>query len=220
MVTKTGPLRGGRTATAVLETDQRTLEAIEDPGETPLPVLGSETGQLLRHPDDGWELAQPLPMGKITRNALRSVIRAFCPIQTGPWNDEYMDRLEVQVRTLMSYMDPLFAKGLCLLFILTDWAPIWRLRSWRRLRSIDRHKGIKVIDGILHGQIFFLRQMMLAVRAAIFSAYYDQPEVHFEIGYHPVPWMRDRIALRRRLLAGESAKDEDMIPPFDPGVKG
>ena len=56
-------------------------------------------------------------------------------------------------------------------------------------------------------------------RATVVAAYYDQPEVHFALGYHPKPWIQKRLALRRRLMAGRRPTRDDLIP-FAPPARG
>ena len=74
------------------------------------------------------------------------------------------------------------------------------------------------VNGGRHARFRAVREMMLAVRATVVAAYYDQPEVHFALGYHPKPWIRKRLALRRRLMAGRHATRDDLIPFAPPAV--
>lgn len=56
-------------------------------------------------------------------------------------------------------------------------------------------------------------KLVLAARAIVLTAYFDQPEVYAAIGYHPVIFMKKRIAVRALLLKGEvDARIDDLHP--------
>jgi hypothetical protein len=59
-----------------------------------------------------------------------------------------------------------------------------------------------------------LRTLVFVVRGLILSVYFDQSEVHRALGYDPEAFMNGRIALRRRLLQGQTASAGDGIGPF------
>ncbi|MGB0590491.1 MAG: hypothetical protein ACPGU1_12515 [Myxococcota bacterium] len=160
----------------------------------------------------------PYPMSGPVRRALRAVIRASCPLESGPRVPQIVDKVEHQVRMLMQYMAPLTARGLCLVFLLVDWSQLWCLRGWRPLHRLSRRQSVKVVGALCRVRFQAVRQLMMAVRATVIAAYYDQPEVHFALGYHPRPWIRERLALRRRLMAGREATVEDQIPYAPPAV--
>lgn len=159
----------------------------------------------------------PYPMGRLVRQALRGVIRAACPLDSGPKIPQIVDRVELQVRTLMQYMAPVTAWGLCLVFLLVDWSQVWRLKSLRPLHSLPRKAAVRAAKALSGMRSRAAHELMLAVRGTVVAAYYDQPEVHFALGYHPKPWIRNRLALRRRLMAGKPATQDDLIP-FAPPV--
>ena len=158
---------------------------------------------------------RPYPMGRLVRQALRGVIRAACPLESGPKIPQVIDRVELQVRTLMQYMTPITAWGLCLVFLMVNWCQLWRGRGLRPLHSLPRSAAVRAARSLSRIRWRAVQEMMLAVRATVVAAYYDQPEVHFALGYHPKPWIRKRLALRRRLMAGKRATHADLIP-FSP----
>lgn len=160
----------------------------------------------------------PYPMSGPVRRALRAVIRASCPLESGPKVPKIVDKVEHQVRMLMQYMAPLTARGLCLVFLLVNWSQLWRLRGVRPLHRLTRSESVQVVGTLCRMRFQAGRQLMLAVRGTVVAAYYDQPEVHFALGYHPRPWIRERLALRRRLMAGRPATAEDQIPFGPPAV--
>ncbi len=153
--------------------------------------------------DNNWTLADPFWLPGMVRGPLRGLIRVVCPLKAGPQVPDLVDRIEQQTRVHMAYMNPFVAIGLCLIFVLMNLSPLWRLRSWRTLASLsvtDRQRAVAILADLQRSHSFLLLQMMLAVRGTLLTAYYDQPEVHNALGYHPIPWIRDRIAHRRQLV--------------------
>ena len=154
----------------------------------------------------------PYSMSAPVRRALRAVIRASCPLESGPKIPQIVDKVERQVRTLMIYMAPMTARGLCLVFLLVNYSQLWRLRGLRPLHRLTRPQAVACFRDLCHVKLPAVRQLTLAIRATVIASYYDQPEVHFALGYHPRAWVRERLALRRRLIAGQEAQAEDIIP--------
>jgi hypothetical protein len=165
----------------------------------------SRAGSLARHPADGWVMADPHPMGPWVRRAFHAVIRAVVPPLPAPQPPELVERIELYVRRFMSYMHPLAALGLMIGFVLLDWAPRLLFRSWHRLQGLGRSEAARMLDALLSSRIQLLRTVVVAVRGAILSAYFDQDEVHRALGYSPVPFMRERILRRRQLSAPAAA---------------
>lgn len=176
---------------------------------TPRLAPQDAVASLARQPDDGWVRAEPWPMSASTQAALLGVVRAVCPpAGSGAPTDEAM-LLEVvrRVRASMPYMSPLAAWGLVALFRLLDLAPLWRLRGVRRLRRWPAEQGAALLDDLGHSRVGLLATTVIAARAAVMTAYFDIPAVHDAIGYSPVPFMRERIAARRTLLASAERGD-------------
>ncbi len=171
-----------------------------------------------RHPDDGWVLADPMPMGEGTRRALRAMIRAVCPPEPAPQLPDLEDRIEVSVRRMLPYMPPLMGRGFAVAVHLLDWAPVWRLAAPRRMRSLPPERVLDVLNGMSHSRLLPLRQLSMVVRAAVLSAYFDQREVHDAMGFVPQPFMRERVRLRRRLAEGEIPGEGDLIGPYSSEV--
>lgn len=166
----------------------------------------------LQDRDHGSRVPKPYPMGRLVRRALRGVICAACPLESGPKIPQVVDRVELQVRTMMQYMAPMTARGLCLVFLLVDWSQVWRLRGLRPLHSLPRQAAVRAARALSRMRWRAAQELMLAVRGTVMAAYYDQPEVHFALGYHPKPWIRERLALRRRMMAGKLPTLDDQIP--------
>jgi hypothetical protein len=164
-----------------------------------LRMFGS-TSSLSRHPDDGWQNAEPYPMGGLARTSFRAVIRAICPPAPAPQLPDLVDRIELHVRSLMRYMHPLAARALWIAIFVLDWAPRFHFWSWHRLQGMAPGEGARFLTNLGTSRIQLFRTLLIGVRGAILSAYFDQDEVHRALGYTPRPFITDRMALRTKLL--------------------
>lgn len=164
-----------------------------------------------RHPDDGWQLADPFPMDGASRRALRGILRALCPPPPAPSPPDLEDRLELHVRRLLRYMPLPIALGFFLAIHLLDWSPVWRGVALRRVQHLDKARAERLLTDIGMSPSPLVRVLILAARGVALSVYFDQDEVHEAIGYRPVPFLVERIAVRRRLLAGEAPRPEDAV---------
>ncbi len=195
---------------------------------SPAPWLDLRPSQLQRHPADGWSLPEPLPLGVWTRRSVAGVIRAMMPIGAAgaPVDAATQAEVDLAVRVTLRCMQPPLARGLILLFVLLDLAPIWafawrpRLGGLRRLCAGDgpnaeavSQRDAALLEALSHCAIGALRDAVTAARAAVLTAYYDLPQVQRAIGHDPLPHLRDRIALRQRLLQGGAATAADHLSP-------
>ena len=169
-----------------------------------------------RHPNDGWVFADPLPMRRSTHRAFRAIIAALLPPE--PVLPGAVEQLDDTLRRLLRYMHPLMSLGFCVMLHILDWSPIWRLQSWRRIRSLDPARGSQILAGLAHSRIAGIRLLLMGAKGAILSTYFDLPAVHEALHHDPRPFMRGRIALRQRLLAGGAPSEADLIGP-GPGGK-
>ncbi|MGM0574850.1 MAG: hypothetical protein ACQEXJ_03845 [Myxococcota bacterium] len=181
------------------------------PGTDEAAAAASASGDLARHPSDGWIPPDPCPMGRGSRAVLRGAIRAICPLETGPGGPGMVDRVEHQVRIAMACMPRGTARMLVALMYVFDFAPLWRFEALRRLRSLPRERAAAVLEGVMNSRSDLLRNIFFPIRGVLQSAYYDQPEVHEAIGYEPVTFMRTRITLRERLMAGAETDTDDLL---------
>lgn len=182
------------------------------PRTTDIETADQSVGLLQQHPNDGWIPADPYPMGNMSVAALTGVVNALSPAED-PF-DRYQERVQAHVRLQMRYMHPLVARVFLLSLHLLDWAPLWRFKSFRRLRHLSREKGSAVIQGMAHSRLGLMRMMVMGVRAMVGTCIYDQKEVHQRLEYAPEPWMKKRIELRKRLVAGEEPSEGDKIGPY------
>lgn len=193
------------------------LENARDTARETSAESAHEVASLERHPKDGWTLARPLPLGGGTLRALTAIVRAVAPMEDGPRVPDLLERVTTGVRVQMAYFPALLARGFVVAIHLVDWSPVWRFRSLRRLRSLPRAAAVRHLEALGESRIGALRNLLFPLRAAVLSAYFDQPEVHRAIGYDPLSFMKERIELRRRLLASETAKAADLIEPTKVG---
>ncbi len=158
--------------------------------------------RLDRHPNDGWVRADPWPMGPNLLRAFRALVTALCPPaeEGAPTSPGLLDAVVLQIRSGLPYMHPLTARGVVLIVVLLDWSPLWRFRGLRRLHRVPSDVAAQQLDTLAGSRLF--GKLVVAARAAVLTAYFDQPEVHAAIGYTPVAFMKTRIAARDRLRAG------------------
>lgn len=162
-------------------------------------------GSLARHPRDGWRRARLFPMGKGARRALKGLIRALCPTSVdAPQGSAIEHHVEVYVRFWMSYMPRWMARGIWMALFLLEWSPFWVGQGLRRLSALTPRRRARVIARLARSRFFFVRRLVFVVNSLFMSAYYDSERVHRALRYAPVPFMRNRIALRKELLAGTS----------------
>ncbi|MFT3926136.1 MAG: hypothetical protein QM778_26565 [Myxococcales bacterium] len=156
-----------------------------------------------RHPQDGWCLADPAPLSAASERALKSVVWALLPPPPAPRPADIEARVERQVRCMMQYMPPALRLGFVLLVRLLAWAPVWRFHAFKRLSSLPQAEASRVLAGIALSRVLPLRMMMLAPKAIVLSAYFDQDEVHAVLDYEPRAFIRERNLRREEILAEE-----------------
>ena len=98
-------------------------------------------------------------------------------------------------------MTPIVAFGFVLAVHLIDWAPIWRLRDTRRIQTLRGARAEELLMEMSASRLTLVRTMLLGIRGITLSTFYDQDETHRAMGFHPLPFVSDKIELRRRLLA-------------------
>jgi hypothetical protein len=141
-----------------------------------------------------------------------------CPPPPAPQLPDLEDRIELHVRRLMRYFPPLVGFGFLFAIHLVDWAPVWRFAALSRIGRLDQARAERILDGLGASRVPAIRTLILGIRGVVMSTYYDQDEVHAAIGYAPIPFLRERIALRERIVAGGAERPEDRIGPFSSEV--
>jgi CHASE2 domain-containing sensor protein len=166
-----------------------------------------------RHPNDGWKLAEPLPMSAASERALEGVVRALLPPRPAPRTLELDRRVTQHVRRMLRYMLPPLALGFVLLIRLLDLAPLWRFQAFSRLSKLEPAEGSKILQGIATSRFMLVRLMMLGPKAVVLSTYFDQDECHKVLDYEPKGFLRERIQRRETLMAEERQLFASQPPP-------
>lgn len=166
----------------------------------------SARAPLARHPDDGFVLARPYPLGPASLRALNALIVAICPPPPAPTAPDMIERVAAHVRHFMSYMPPLAGRGFWLCMMLLDWAPLFLFAASSRLHKLSPARASALLTEMVSGRYAFLRTVVVAIRGLILNAYFDQDEVHRAIGYEPLPFIRERIERRQQLLVLQPAR--------------
>lgn len=176
-------------------------------------ITPSEPPRLVqRHPQDGWCLADPAPLSRASERALKSVVHALLPPAPAPRPSDIEARVARQVRCMMQYMPTPLRLGFVVLVRALAWAPIWRFHAPKRLSGIPQQEASRVLAGIAVSRLMPLRMMMLAPKAIVLSAYFDQDEVHAALDYEPRAFIRERSLRRNALLAEEDASVHQTQP--------
>ncbi|HAN31809.1 MAG TPA: hypothetical protein DCQ06_09455 [Myxococcales bacterium] len=175
----------------------------------------AEVALLDRFPDDGWVRARRWSPSQGMVNAIYGLIGAICPGRSdgAPADKSVYDAVFVQMVQTFPYMSRLARMGLPWIIRVLDWSPIWRFEGVVRLQSLPPEQGSAVLDRVASSRFALLRTFVTAARAAVLTAYFDLPVVHDALGYDPVGFMRERIALRRRLEAGKVSEQTDLLQP-------
>jgi len=161
---------------------------------------GGKYAVLARHPEDGWRLADPYPLGRSARVVLRALIGALCPSGDGPHSPRLLESVEVGARRFLRYMHPTMARGLWLGLFILDWLPVLTFKSAGRLHRLRPERARAFVARWARSRFKAVRLLMTGVRSLVLSVYYDQADVHEAMGYRPIPFLRERIALRESLL--------------------
>jgi hypothetical protein len=159
-----------------------------------------EKGILARHPMDGFKMADPYPMGPSTLRALRALIVALCPTLPAPQPADLLERVEQGARRFMAYMNPAVAWLMCVCIRILDLLPLVLLQAPRRLVRLSPEQARRFITQLSHTRFSLVRTVLAGLRGLVLSVYFDQSEVHAQMGYAPVRFIRERLALRRSLL--------------------
>jgi hypothetical protein len=97
-------------------------------------------------------------------------------------------------------------------FRLVDNLPRLFFWSRRRLHRLTASEARTFVGRLGASQFPPLRELISAVRGIVLSTYFDQDEVHAALNYAPREFVRQRIAVRDRLLNDSAPLDGDMIP--------
>ncbi|MCU0694152.1 MAG: hypothetical protein MUF54_22395, partial [Polyangiaceae bacterium] len=81
-------------------------------------------GVLERHPNDGWELADPVRVDPFTERAIQGLVRAILPPSPAPRSPELDARVARHVRRMIAYTPVGVGLGILAVMHMVDWAPV------------------------------------------------------------------------------------------------
>jgi hypothetical protein len=165
------------------------------------PAAKPHVHEVARHPDDGWSLAEPVSLSGPSLRALESLVWALLPPAPAPRPAGIERRVQLQVRCMLQYMPTPLRLGFIAMMHVLAWSPVWRMRRPKRLGALSQSEASAVLAGIAQSRFMLLRLMMLAPKAIVLSAYFDQDEVHARLDYEPKAFIRERTLRRQELLA-------------------
>ena len=170
---------------------------------------------LERAPRDGWVRADPWRPRPALDAALRGLSRAICPSTEdgAPSDPEVLEAVHRQMLQTFPYMSALARFGLPWAVRVLDWSPIFTFRATKRLHRLSPQRASEMLTRLGRSRFLLFRTCLMAARAAVLTAYFDLPAVHRAMGYDPVGFMRQRIALRQRLLDGAEPGDSHELTP-------
>jgi hypothetical protein len=168
--------------------------------------------EIRRHPQDGWSLADPVKLSSGSERALGGVVRALLPPPPAPRPADIEARVTTHVRVMLQYMPAALRLGFILMMHLLEWSPLWRFSAFSKLSKLPAERGSRILAGIASSRLAPLRMMMLAPKAIVLSAYFDQDEVHAALDYEPRSFIQGRIARRNELLTSGALDDPGKRP--------
>lgn len=158
-----------------------------------------------RNPDDDWQLAAPLDLGRRGRRRLEALADAIMPPE--PREPNTLDKVVTHVLVSLRYMPRSSVSVILAGLLLLNWSPVWRLRGLRPLTSLPVDLVRRHLRGVMASRWLPVRLLTFAPRALILSTYFDQDVAHRGIDYEPIAFIQSRIALRQRWMLGQEPKD-------------
>jgi hypothetical protein len=164
---------------------------------------------LQRHPDDGWTLAAPIEVGARMRRVLLRLADAIVPPspRTNTTLEQVMEHALVSLRYMPRSTAMLFLLGMRLL----NWAPVWRLSGLRPLTALPADEARRQLAGVTRSRWLPVRLLMYGPIGLFMSSYFDQDCVHHQLGYAPIPFVTERVELRRKWIEGQEPGADDEI---------
>ncbi len=92
-----------------------------------------------------------------------------------------------------------------------NWLPLLRLRGLRPLTALPRDTARTHLRSATQSRWLGIRLLMYGPLGLFMSSYFDQDYAHREIQYEPVPFVEQRIALRKRWLVGREPGNAEEI---------
>lgn len=162
-----------------------------------------------RHPDDGWTLATPVEVGARTRRVLLSLADAILPSE--PRTETTLEDVTRHALVSLRYMPRSTATLFLFGMRLVNWSPLWRFRGLLPLSALPRDRARKHLSQLTMSPWLPIRLLMYGPLGLFMSSYFDQSYVHRELDYDPVPFVEDRVEMRRKWIEGLNPGVDDEI---------
>ena len=151
-----------------------------------------------RHPSDGWSLAVPRAVSARMRRLLIALADAVLPDR--PRTASTLDSVTEHALVCLQYMPRSSALVFLMSMRLLNWLPLLRLRGIRPLTALDREAARKHLVAATQSRWLPVRLLMYGPLGLFMSSYFDQDCVHRALDYAPLPFIEERIRLRRKWL--------------------
>ncbi|MDH3200998.1 MAG: hypothetical protein OEM15_08915 [Myxococcales bacterium] len=156
---------------------------------------------LQRHPDDSWTLADPRTVSQRTHRVFLALADAILP--ASPRTETTLGDVTRHALVCLQYMPRSSAMALVAGMRLLNWAPLWRFRGLRPLTRLSRGDVHRHLVAVTQSRWLPVRALMYGPLGLFMSTYFDQDYAHRALDYDPVPFVEERIELRRKWLEGE-----------------
>jgi hypothetical protein len=168
---------------------------------------------LERHPEDGWTLAFPRAVSPGTHRVLVTLADAIIP--DSPRTDTTLEDVVRHALVSLQYMPR--SSGLFLIWSMRalNWLPLWRLRGLRPLTALPTDGARAHLRAATRSRWLGVRLLLYGPLGLFMSSYFDQDYVHRELQYDPVPFVEERIVLRKRWLLGQEPRNADEVHPIE-----
>lgn len=164
---------------------------------------------LQRHPDDGWMLAAPIEVGARMHRVLLKLADAILP--PSPRTETTLEDVTQHALVCLRYMPRSTATLFLFGMRLINWSPLWRLRGLRPLSALPAEVARQQLLGVVQSRWLPVRLLMYGPLGLFMSSYFDQDYVHQELDYAPIPFVAERIELRRKWIEGQDPGADEEI---------
>lgn len=164
---------------------------------------------LQRHPNDSWTLAVPQRVSRRMQRVLLALTDAIIP--ASPRTETTVEDVTRHALVCLQYMPRSSSMMFLLGMRVLNWSPLWRFRGLRPLTRLSRNEARRHLVAVTRSRWLPVRLLMYGPVGLFMSTYFDQDYVHREIDYDPVPFVEERIELRRKWIEGAEPGTDDEI---------
>lgn len=136
---------------------------------------------------------------------------ADCILPDHPRGPDTLAEVTRHALVLLQYMPRSSARVFLWGMRVLNWCPLWRFRGLRPITALPVEPARRHLRGVTQSRWLPVRLLMYGPVGLLMSSYFDRDEVHQEIGYAPVPFLRDRIELRRKWMEGREPDSADEV---------